>query len=206
VYKRLRIIIPVVQLLAIVGFLALRWALKGSTSYEILRGLHVLVHEVNYPVWTVFIATVVRAAQLLHPLPRWLCVPPWLYAVLAFAAAALLGLGIALLWYLLITEVEMRRHGKSMLRFSRWWKELLAVAILLLFAAGAFVKAYGIGSTIIHGRLSYLRLFLAVARWNEILGMLILTAWGVALTGVAIHDLVAFVRGKARGTPQAGSS
>jgi len=205
VYKRFRIIIPAIQLLAIAGLFGLRSALKGSVSYEVLRGLHVLVHQVNYPVWTIFAAMVVRTAQLLRPLPRWLYIPTWLYAVLAFAVAALLALGIALLWYLLITEVEMRRHGKSMLRFSRRWKELLAVAILLLFGAGAFIKAYNIGSPVIHGRISYIRLFPVAARWDEVVGMLILMAWGVLLTGVAIHDLIAILRGKPLGVGNANS-
>jgi hypothetical protein len=196
VYKRLRIIIPAVQLLAIVGLLALRWSLKGSASYQILRGLHLLVHEVNYPIWTVFVAMLVRATQLLSPLPRWLYVPTWIYAVLAFVVAALLALGIALLWYLLITEVEMRRHGKSVMRFSSRWKELLVVTILFLFGAGALVRAYTIASSVIHGRMSYLGLFLRVARWDEILAMLILAAWGIVLTGVAVHDLIAFLKGK----------
>jgi hypothetical protein len=189
-YKRLRIIIPAVQLLAIVGPFVLKDALNRSARAESQRAVQVLVKDVNYPVSTVFVALVAPAEHLLHSLPR------WLYTALGTAVVALLPLGIALLWYLIVTEIEARRHGKSLIRFSVWWRELPVVAILFLFGAGAFVKAHTI---VVSGTASYLHLFLAAARWDEILGVLILTAWGVVLIGVAIHDLIAFLRGKTAG-------
>lgn len=198
-YKRLRIIVPAAQLLLIVALFGLKSVFYVKGYYEINNLLRVLIQTLNYPVWAVFIPIVVQADKWLRPLPE------WLGKGLAFALAALIPVAIALLWYLVVTEIEMRRHGKSILRFSGWWKELLAVTMLFLFGAGAFIKAYRIGSTIVHRRIPDIRLLLAIARWDEILGMLILTAWGIVLTGVAIQDLRIFFKNRGHGAPPAGS-
>jgi hypothetical protein len=199
-YKRLRIVVPAVQALAFVTVFALKLAVHMQVLHVHYDPFRRLVLSVDYPIWTVILAIAVLLARLMPALPGWLSV------AVGAVFVALLLLGIALFWYLVVAEIEMRRHGKSMLRFSGWIKELLAVTVLLLFGAGAFIEAHTIGSAFFFGEAWNTLLSLAAARPGEILNMLILTAWGVVLVGLAIHDLITFLKGRARSNTSAGSS
>jgi len=199
-YKRLRIVVPAVQVLAFVALPALKLAVHMrvlQVNYDPFRRV---VLSVDYPIWTVFLAIAVLLARLMPALPGWLSV-----AVGAVLLAVLL-LGIPLFWYLVVAEIEMRRHGKSMLRFSGWIKELLAVTVLLLFGAGAFIEAHRIWSIFFFGLPWHTLLSLPAACPGEFLSMLILSAWGVLFVALAIHDLITFLKGRAQGTTSAGSS
>jgi hypothetical protein len=199
-YKRLRIVVPAAQVLAFVAVPALKLAVHMRVLHVDYDPFRRVVLSVDYPIWTVFLALAVPLDRLLALWPRWLS-----GAVGAVLAALLLS-GIALFWYLVVAEIEMRRQGKSMLRFSGWIKELLAVTVLLLFGAGAFTEAHRIGSIFFFGLPWHTLLSLPAAFPGEILGMLILSAWGVLFVALAIHDLISFLKGRARGTTSAGSS
>jgi hypothetical protein len=199
VYKRLRILVPVAQILAVIAVFASKSALKGRTSLIIHAAVMVLAKQVNYPVWVVVYPIMVGIEKSQHYLPV------MLVDLLSVLASALLPVGVFWLWYALITEIEMRRRGRSMLKFAASWKTLLCMIILLAFAAGAFAKAYVIGSGVIHERLGYLRYLLALGHWDELVGMLILTTWGLLLVGVAIHDLTAMLGARRRAFPSADS-
>jgi hypothetical protein len=199
-YKRLRIVVPAVQVLAFVTVFALKLAVHMRVLHVHYDPFRRLVLSVDYPIWTVFLA-------IAYPLDRLMAASPgWLAGAVGAVFVALLLLGIPLFWYLVVAEIEMRRHGKSMLRFPGWVKELLAVTVLLLFGAGAFVEAHTIGSVFFFGLPWHTLLSLPAARPGEILNMLILTAWGVLFVALAIHDLITFLKGRARGTTSAGSS
>jgi hypothetical protein len=199
-YKRLRIVVPAVQVLALVAVAALQLAVHKRVLHVDCDPFRRVVLSMDYPIWTVFLATAYPLTRLTVPLPG------WLYVAEGAVLLAVLLLGIPLFWYLVVAEIEMRRHGKSMLRFSGWIKELLAVTVLLLFGAGAFIEAHTIGSVFFFGEAWSTLLSLAAARPGEFLSMLILTAWGVLFVALAIHDLITFLKGRAQGTTSAGSS
>jgi hypothetical protein len=194
VCKRLRIIVPAVQVLAFLGVFALKLAVHMRVVHLDYDPFRRLVLCVDYPVWTIFLAVAYPVDRLMAPTPRWLS------GAVGTLFVALLLSAIPLFWYFVVAEVGMRAHGASMLRFSGWRKELLAVAILLLLGGRAFVEAYTAASAFFFLEAWDILLSLAIARWHETLCILILTAWGIVLTGVAIHDVIAFVRGRARGT------
>jgi hypothetical protein len=200
VYKSLKILVPTVQVLAFVAVPALKLAVHMGVLHVDYDPFRRLVLSVDYPIWTVFLTIAYPLDRLMPPLPGWLCV------ALGAVFLALLLLGIALFWYLVVAEIEMRRQGKSMLRFSGWVKELLAVTVLLLFGAGAFIEAHRIWSIFFFGLPSHTLLSLPAACPGEFLSMLILSAWGVLFVALAIHDLITFLKGRARGTTSAGSS
>jgi hypothetical protein len=158
-----------------------------------------LVLSVDYPIWTVFLAIAYPLDRLMAPLPGWLS------GAVGAVLVALLLLGIPLFWYLVVAEIEMRRHGKSMLRFSGWIKELLALTVLLLFSAGAFILAHAIARTILPQSWGGVSIFLVPAYACKLLSVLILTAWGIVLAGLAIHDLIALLKGEAPRASTAGS-
>jgi len=199
-YKRLRIVVPAVQVLALVAVAALKLAVHMRVLHVDYHPFQQLVLSVDYPILTVFLA-------IAYPLDRWMFpLPGWLSGAVGAGFLGLLLLGISLFWYLVVAEIEMRRHGKSMLRFSGWAKELLAVTALLLFGAGAFIEAHRIGSIFFFLDWWHTLVSLAAAFPGEFLRMLIMSAWGVLFVALAIHDLISFLKGRAQGTTGAGSS
>ena len=189
-FKRLNTVIPAGQLLLVVAFFALQPA-KGY--YGIKYILRVLVQKMNFPVWTVFNPLMVWADHWMHPLPA------WHIKVLGFVLVDLILVAIALLWYVVVTEIEMRAQGKSILRFSGRWAELLKIAILFLLGGRAFFKAFSVSSEKVPDS-PFTPHLMAVAHQGEVLSVLILVAWGIALVGVAISDLLAFLKNKASNT------
>jgi hypothetical protein len=190
-----------VQVLACLAVFALKLAMHTRMVHMNYDPIWRLARSVNYPFWVVFLA-------IAYPI-NWLVSPPhpgeWLL-VGEIAVGVLFLSGVALFWYLVVAEIEMRRQGKSLLRFPGWFKELLAASIMLLLGAGAFMCAYVNGRTLLPEPARLVDLFLAPARTCEFLSMLILTAWGIVLVGLALHDLIAFLRGREHGATAARSS
>jgi hypothetical protein len=178
------------------------FALKLAIHMRVVRvaidPLWGLMRSLNYPFWVVFLAIAYPIDWLAPPLPK----GEWLY-VAQFAVAALFLSGVGLFWYLVVAEVEMRWRRSSMLRFSGWFKELLAISVVFLFGAGAFMWARAIARTILPQSWGGVYIFLVPAYACKLLSVLTLTAWGIVLAGLAIHDLVTFVKAKAGGNPTA---
>jgi hypothetical protein len=198
-YKRLRIVVPAAQVLAFVAVPALKLAVHMRVLHVDYDPFRRVVLCVDYPIWRPFLAIAYPLDRLMAP---W---PGWLSGAAGAVFLALFLLGIPLFWYLVVAEIEMRRHGKSMLRFSGWTKELLAVTVLLLVGAGAFIEAHRVGSHFF-GLPWHTLLSLPTACPGEFLSMLILSAWGVLFVALAIHDLISFLKGRVRGATGAGSS
>ena len=197
VYKRLKIIIPVAQVLIYSAVFVLKLASHVQMVRMDYEPLWRLARSVNYPLWLVFLAIAYPISWLLSPS----LTGEWVY-IGAIAVLVLFLLGVALFWYVVVTEVEMRSQGMSNLRFSGWFKELLAVTIIFLLGAGAFVRAYDSGRTILAEQRWYVGLGLAPSRAFDFLSMLILTGWAIILVGLALHDFVGFIkRRESQGQP-----
>ncbi len=200
-YKRLKILVPAIQVLAYLALFALKLAVHMRVVRMDYGPLWELMRSVNYPFWVIFLAIAYPIDWLAPPSPK----GQWLY-VAQFVVAALFLSGVGLFWYLVVAEIEMRRRARSMLRFAGRFKELLAVSITFLFGAGAFIWAYAIAWTILPQSWRAVYIFLVPAYACKLLSVLILTAWGIVLAGLAIHDLIAFLKGEAPRASTAGSS
>ena len=68
------------------------------------------------------------------------------------------------------------------------------MTIMLLLGAAAFVSAYDSGRTILAERGWKVDLALASSRASDFLSVLILTGWAIFLVGLALHDLLRFIK------------
>jgi hypothetical protein len=187
-HKRLRIIVPAAQVLAFVVL----YAAKLAGDYPIDYYAQKLILKINYPLLPVWVATGYPVDRVTPHLPAlW----GWRDIVVRTVFGALVVSGVALFWYFVVTEAEVRRHGKSMLRFSGAFKELLTVTLMFLLGVGAFIYAYNSRlSWIPHARSRGTVVELAAAIADQFLGGLILITWGAVLIGLAVHDLAAFLK------------
>jgi magnesium-transporting ATPase (P-type) len=198
-YKRLRIIVPAAQVLAFVAVYALRFAAVYPLGYYAQR----LILKINYPLLPIWVATGYPVDRVTPHLPAlW----GWRDIAVRSMFGALVVSSVALFWYFVITEAQMRRHHKSMLRFSGAFKESLTVTLMFVLGVGALIYAYNSRlSWIPHARSQGSALELAAAITDQFLGGLVLITWGAVLIGLAVDDLVTFLKGRAQGTTNAGS-
>ena len=136
--KKLRIWVAMVQALLAVSVLS--WAKFGSgTVYDYYaHGIRDLVTHLNLPLAIMWIVV----SFPFHWLSNY--IPP-ATGLAGSALTALLAAGmafsVAAFWYLVVTEIQMRRRGLSMLRpLSRLWASFVVVA-LFCFGAGVFTYA-----------------------------------------------------------------
>jgi hypothetical protein len=176
VSKKLRIWVAMAQALLAVSVFS--WAKFGSgTVYDYYaHGIRDLVTHLNLPLAIMWIVV----SFPFHWLGNY--IPP-ATGLTGSALTALLAAGMALsvaaFWYLVVTEIQMRRRGLSMLRpLSRLWASFVIVA-LFCFGAGVFTYAYVASRPLWY-----------VARRGAVLSGLFPTIWGVVIVGVAIHDLL----------------
>jgi hypothetical protein len=158
-----------------------------ALPFDSYRLMH-LVWEVNYPLLVVWLP----AAYALDWLGRF---PPyvsgWISTAVEILIIALFLSSMALFWYFVATEIELRRQGKSGLRFTGTFKESLAVGILFLFGALALFYAYGIRLNWItpwRGRTTPLEV--AICHGDLFFRRLIMVIWGLVFLRLAIHDLI----------------
>jgi len=185
VSKHLRIIVPAVQAAIALVVAVLHRFVHTERIYDLYVGpAFGVVARLNFPFF-VFL----RALDWL--LPRSSSLHGAAFAVATSFFAAMLIFVFLLFWYAVVREIEMRRQGTSMLRFSSWGSELLAVVVLLCFGIGAISFAYSDVTRLLsfHQNTS-----------SAILGGLFLLMWGAAFIGTALYDLAAFLKGKSEHT------
>lgn len=139
--------------------------------------LHI-VTKMNFPLLIIMYPILDALNWLGRFLPTLTGVLGWSIAIVD---AVLLILIDALFWYFVLSEIEMRRHGKSMLRFKRHPVEVLVLAILFASGVGAIRYAYTDGVLLmqIHG-----------SKIEAFIGGFFLLVWGTVLIGTSISDLL----------------
>jgi hypothetical protein len=181
--KRLRILVPTIQVLS---FIATRVLMRlsvtsDSVNFNYSIPAQDLITRLNYPL-TLFWFSVVYAIDRL-PLPD--ANPGLGFTALALVAGIVFLVSVALFWYLVVREIELRLQGKSLLRFlSRLWS-FVTILVLFCLGAGALISAYLDGRKQIPFMLrngSVIGLFLAI------LPDIFLLAWAITLTGMSVSD------------------
>lgn len=179
-YKRLRIIIASVQVGLLATLIALKLAVeRGGVRFD-TGALNDLFWALNYPIWAVKDTLTSSSSWLPDALG-------WLSIAILYVFAVLVVPGIAILWYFIVAELEERIRGRSLIRFSNPAKEMLTVALLMIFGGRATYDAYAFKYILPSTALSGVWVFTT---------RIIIIMWGIALIGVAIYDLVAFLKAR----------
>jgi hypothetical protein len=189
--KCLRIILPAVQVVLVVTFYALKFS--HALPWEGYR-LQRLILEVNFLVMAVWIAIGVTLEWLTRFLPS---LSGWREVAVETVLVTLFLSSLALFWYFVGAEIEMRRQGKSRLRLTGNLKELLAISALFLLGAGALFGAHNIPlDWIMHWRTRTTPLEVAISYGDLYFRRLILIVWGLIFLRLAIHDLIILLRSR----------
>jgi hypothetical protein len=183
-FKRLKIAVPAVQVLAIACVLILDRVTTNEKVLEYyLLPVRELVMNLNFP-----LVALSRILVLVDDLSANLHISfapsgILLMAVLALAGLALLSC-VVLFWYLVVVEIEGRQSGESLIRFSNKSAELVKTVALLLLGFGSLFYAYTDTVWPIDRQLSHHGLWPI----EIVIGGLVLIAWGVALIAMASAD------------------
>ncbi len=190
-YRRLKLLVPILQVLIAVGSWLLRKHIYSERLYTRYFGpaWDVVIFKMNFPV-------VAFWSPIVYVLNRW---PDELVpSSHAMEIAVTIALGLAMVssigvfWYFVIAELERRMHGRSMIRFRNWFAETCKA--LILFAVGGSALVYAFFET--RRLLLYHR-----SKADMLVGGLFLTAWGVALVGTSIVDAAVFLRKRKHAAP-----
>jgi hypothetical protein len=184
VYKSLKVIIPTVQMLTVVGVLV--WQKMALTdrmqTLYVLPTSH-LILNLNIPlvaIWWPFIFGIDPVGKYLPFLQK-----PHPQMVIGFAFVMILFLSIGLFWYFVVVEVQLRMRGQSLMRFSNRIVE--SVKVVGLFFGGIGTFFYGYTETIRPSQHGLARFGLWPA--EIVLTVFFLAIWGTAFIGISIYDL-----------------
>ncbi|HWR17813.1 MAG TPA: hypothetical protein VN577_23490 [Terriglobales bacterium] len=186
-YKRLKLIVPIVQVLAV---LVLLWAKhwESLTIYQTyVAPTERIIRAVNIPLvfaWYPILWLLEHASPYLSPEGG----APLILGIIVFGL--ILVLSIALFWYFVVTEIELRKQGKSLLKFPDWFRELAVAVGLFGFGIGAIVCAITDQQSRLWMHFGGINFGIALV----ILPPLILLVWAVVLIGISIHDFIGFLR------------
>lgn len=192
-YKRLKILVPTAQVLACIA-IALWNKLNHSEAVYLnyVKPAQSVVTQVDFPLLVLW-------SPIVHSLDRFtghfpvLRGAPFMLIVLIVAVVFLSS--VALFWYFVVNEIEMRRRGKSLLRFSGWSKQLFMTAILFSFGIGAAFKAYGEARALWYS-----------GRGEGVFNGVFLVAWGIVFIGTGIRDLAVFLNNRPKSSTTGGSN
>ena len=183
--RYLRIVVPVAQVSAVVCTLG--WEklahLDRTLSFYVLPTRHLLLN-LNFPlviIWWSFIHFIKWLSKYV-PFLRQTSGTPAMVGMAAIAFALLSS--IALFWYFVVAETQMRSQGKSFMNFSSVILESLKVVILFLCGVGTVFHIYTeTMRPFQHGLAHYGLWPVEIA-----LSALLLAAWGATFIGVSIVD------------------
>jgi hypothetical protein len=97
---------------------------------------------------------------------------------------------VALFWYFVVVEVEKRKHGASLIRFSNRMLETLKAIVLIAAGLGAFGFAcWETHRLLLLGQLNLLTLYWS-SMVDAIVGGLFLVIWAVVLIKISVQDLM----------------
>ncbi len=98
---------------------------------------------------------------------------------------------MALFWYFVVVEIEMRKRKASHIRFAGQHMERLKATVMMLFGLGAAVFAFHDGHRlVVLDQLNLHRFFWSSVVADAFIGGLFLVAWGAAFIAMGVHDMV----------------
>jgi len=195
VHRRLKVIIPTVQILAVVGVLV--WERMAGTDRmltDYALPTRQMITNLNLPLvafWWPFIPVMERFGNYL-PFPM----------VMGLALAMMAFASIGLFWYFVVAEVQLRMRGKSLLRFPNRVVESVKVFILFFCGIGTFFHAYTEAiRPSQHGLARYGLWPVEIA-----LTVVFLAIWGSTFIGISISDFRKWLMTMRKSGTQPGGS
>ncbi len=190
-FKHLRIVVPVVQMLIFFTFYAFKFF--HGVPLEAYR-LQKQILALNYPVLTSWVAIALAMEWLQQFLPS---LGGWLDRSVETLLIGLFLTSLVLFWYFAADEIELRRQGRSRLRFNGGLQETIAIGVLLLFGVGAFFKAYVTRfDPTPHDRTFPTPFEVAIYQGDFYITRLILVVWGLVFLRLALYDLILFIKSR----------
>lgn len=184
-HRYLRIVVPAVQVSAVLCLLG--WERLAHTertlSFYVLPLRHTLLN-LNFPLVILWWPII----EFIEVLSGYLAFLSQQTGMLAIIAAGVTAVGVissvALFWYFVVVEIQMRSKGKSLVNSSNVALNFAKVSIFFLCGVGTFIHAYSETIRLFqHGLAPY-------GLWPAeiVLGALLLTVWGTTFIGVSIAD------------------
>jgi hypothetical protein len=182
-YKRLKILVPAVQVLLVVGvFLWYKAPHSEHVLTQYVGPARDVVIKLNFPLlilWSPILYITEWFPLFLSPSH-----PATQVLGIAVFALALVS-SVAVFWHLVLVELELRSQGRSMIRSSNWFAETCKAVLLVLCGLGALIYAYTEASRL---------LLLGRSKFDAFGGGLFLVAWSAVLIGTSISDIAYFLR------------
>ena len=197
--KRAKVIIPTLQVLLPVAFAFLHHILEKYyiNQPDIIVGyadipIYVLL-MLNYPLavlWSLPLYPLYwafSAFDLTRPSGA-----PLVAIAVVFDLAVLTS--VAVFWYFVVVEIEKRKHGSSLIRFSSRTLETAKAIVLIGAGVGALVLACWEAHRLVPLDQQYRHVLYWSSMVNAIIGGLFLVIWAIVLIRISIRDLMVVFR------------
>ncbi len=173
-FKRFRVALPILQiLLALIAY----GMPKVNTNLEFdisMFALRDVVTKMNFPVLVVLSPLLYLLDRISRNFPPATGV---YFIVVAVIGGVVLMAVIGGFWYLVILEIDLRRHGQSFIRFNNRIAQIVTVVIMLCLGLGSIVYSY-----------IYLRGVVYFRPAQAVLGAICLLAWGLFFLRLSLTD------------------
>lgn len=191
---RLRIIIPLLQVVALVlafsldPLLGRRFTGRSDLVIAYIITPEHLVLKLNFPLAILGLPIIYLTAGAFPNTGS----PTGALNALIFGAYVLaIVTSTAAFWYLVVVEVEMRKRKASCLRFSGRYMERLKATVLILIGVAAAVYALWDGhQLVVLDQVNRHGLFWSVVVADALIGGLFLFGWAAALIAMGVQDIV----------------
>jgi hypothetical protein len=198
--KRLRVIVPTLQVILLVSAGIWHGILTKYEFHrhpELITGYGVapidILGKMNFPLLVLWLPVVYPITYGLST--SYLNLPagaPLVAIVGVFDLAVLVS--VALFWYGVIAEAEMRRHGSSLIRSSMRIVEVLKATVLAVTGVGAVAYACWDGHRLLLLGRSNPSAFYWSSVVDAIIGEPLLVIWAVVLIMTSVQDLMVAFR------------
>jgi hypothetical protein len=201
--KRLRIIIPVAQIVTLLLILLFLNLANAHTRFFYINPLRELILQLNFPLFVLWGHTIGFVSRLFGNSTD---NPSSLFTVVQMLGSVAFVITFFLMWYVVLREIQLRIQGKSLLKRSagpgEWTKDIAfficGCAVLIsayFYASGLFNTLHLLKSGVLY-RPSDAWLWRA-----EAVGLgFVRAAWGMAFIGIAAVDFRGMLRGRHRGS------
>ena len=190
---RLRIIIPVLQVLILIFVFSLDSLLGkhfvGRSDLDIayVKTPEHLVLKLNFPLAILELPVIYASLAFSSGGPSTGALGAVLFGIYVLIIVA----STAAFWYVVVVEVEMRKHKSSCLRFSGQHFEKLKSIVLILVGVGAAVFALWDGhQLVVLDRVNDHYFFWSSVVVDALIGGLFLFGWAGALITIGVQDIV----------------
>lgn len=191
---RLRIIIPVLQVLLLILAFSLdpllnrRHVMRSDLEVAYVNTPLHLVLKLNFPLAILELPVIYFTGLAFSHISSSTGAPgDVIFGVYALAIVAT----TAAFWYLVVVEVEMRKRKTSCLRFSGRLLERLKAIVMILIGVGAAVYVLGDGfrHLVVLDQLTRNHNFWSVFVVDVLIGGLFLVGWAAALITMGVQDI-----------------